>query len=152
MIIADLAVAAASLILGISFFFGKPSLIFVYFILFIIALGETFHKPALQATIPQLVPEGELTKAGGLGQMVSSVCAMAGPMLGALLMSITSLQYIMLVDIVGAILAVSLLSMVKISRNTAIQSERPRIIEDMKQGIRAIRENKLLMRMFFRFL
>ena len=147
MIIADLAVAAASLILGISFFLGKPSLIFVYIILFIRALGETFHKPALQAAIPQLVPESELTKAGGLGQMVSSVCAMAGPMLGALLMSITSLQYIMFVDIVGALLAVLLLSVVRIGNHSAVQNEHPSIIEDMKHGIRAIRENKLLMKM-----
>ena len=147
MIIADLGVAAASLILGISFFLGKPSLIFVYIILFIRALGETFHKPALQAAIPQLVPESELTKAGGLGQMVSSVCAMAGPMLGALLMSITSLQYIMLVDIVGALLAVLLLSVVRVGNHSAVQNEHPRIIEDMKQGIHAIRENKLLMKM-----
>ncbi|PKO13346.1 MAG: macrolide efflux MFS transporter Mef(B) [Chloroflexi bacterium HGW-Chloroflexi-10] len=147
MIVADFAVATASLILGISFFFGKPSLFFVYFILFIRALGETFHKPALQAAIPQLVPESELTKAGGLGQMVSSICAMAGPMLGAFLMSITSMKYIMLVDIVGAILAVLLLCFVRIGKHSAVQGERPSIMEDMKQGFRAIRENKLLVKM-----
>jgi len=147
MIIADLTVAFASFILGISFFLGKPSLNFVYIILFIRALGETFHKPALQAAIPQLVPETELTKAGGLGQMVSSVCAMAGPMLGALLMSITSLKYIMLVDIVGAILAVLLLSVVKIGNHSAVQNEHRRIIGDMKQGLQAIKGNKLLMKM-----
>ncbi|MRS05046.1 MFS transporter [bacterium] len=130
-----------------AFLLGKPSLIFVYIILFIRALGETFHKPALQAAIPQLVPESELTKAGGLGQMVSSVCAMVGPMLGALLMSLTSLQYIMLVDIVGAIIAVSFLSMVRVGKHTITQNEHPRIIQDMKQGIQAIRENKLLMKM-----
>lgn len=147
MIIADIGVASASLILGISFFLGKPSLIFVFIILFIRALGETFHKPALQAAIPQLVPESELTKAGGLGQLVTSVCAMAGPMLGALLMSITSLQYIMLVDIVGAILAVLLLSVVRIGKHSVIQNDHPRIIEEMKQGIRALKENKLLIKM-----
>ncbi|MRS03660.1 MFS transporter, partial [bacterium] len=59
MIIADLGVAVASLALGIAFLLGKPSLIFVYIILFVRALGETFHKPALQAAIPQLVPESE---------------------------------------------------------------------------------------------
>ena len=104
MIIADCTVAISSLMLGIAFFFGTPSMIFVYGILFIRALGETFHKPAMQAMIPQLVPESELTKAGGLGQMVSSGCTMIGPMLGALLMSITTLQYVMLVDIIGATL------------------------------------------------
>ncbi len=147
MIIADLGVALASLALGISFFWGKPSIIFIYVVLFVRALGETFHKPALQAAIPQLVPESELTKAGGLGQMVSAVCAMAGPMLGALLMSITSLQYIMVVDIVGAILAVTFLTLVNVGNHSVVQNEHPRIIEDMKQGIHALKENKLLMKM-----
>lgn len=65
MIIADNVVASSSLLLGFLFFVGIESIIFVYIVLFIRALGETFHKPALQATIPQLVPPSELTKAGG---------------------------------------------------------------------------------------
>jgi len=89
MILADSAIAISSLLLSLSFFFGALSLVFIYFILFIRALGETFHKSAMQASIPQLVPVGELTKAGGLGQMIQSSCSMVGPMLGALLMSIT---------------------------------------------------------------
>jgi MFS family permease len=32
------------------------------------AICETFHKPALQAAIPSLVPKAELTKAAGMGQ------------------------------------------------------------------------------------
>jgi DHA3 family macrolide efflux protein-like MFS transporter len=144
MIIADSAVAASSLVLGLSFFFTMPSLIFIYIILFIRALGETFHKPAMQAAIPQLVPENQLTKAGGLGQMVQSACSMVGPMLGALLMSITTLQYAMLVDVLGAILAILTLSTVKIVKHN-VTSTKLRIIADMKQGIRAIKSNKALM-------
>jgi DHA3 family macrolide efflux protein-like MFS transporter len=145
MIIADSAVALSSLVLGLSFFFTIPSLIFIYFILFIRALGETFHKPAMQAAIPQLVPENQLTKAGGLGQMVQSACSMVGPMLGAFLMSITTLQYAMVVDVLGAVLAVLTLSSVKIAKH-AMTSAKLTIIADMKQGIRAIGTNKALMK------
>jgi MFS transporter, DHA3 family, macrolide efflux protein len=145
MIIADSAVALSSLVLGLSFFFTTPSLIFIYFILFIRALGETFHKPAMQAAIPQLVPENQLTKAGGLGQMVQSACSMVGPMLGAFLMSITNLQYALLVDVFGAVLAVLTLSFVKIAKHH-VASTKLSIIADMKQGIRAIKANKALMK------
>lgn len=129
MIIADSAVAVSSLALGLSFFFTTPSLIFIYFTLFIRALGETFHKPSMQAAIPQLVPENQLTKAGGLGQMVQSACSMVGPML---------------VDVFGAILAVLTLSSVKISKHN-MTSTRLSIIADMKQGIRSLKANKALM-------
>jgi DHA3 family macrolide efflux protein-like MFS transporter len=146
MMIADSAVAFSSLILGLSFFFGTPSLIFIYIILFVRALGETFHKPAMQAAIPQLVPESELTKAGGLGQMVQSACSMVGPMLGAFLMSITTLQYAMLVDVLGAVLAILTLSTVKIPKPTANVNRNLNVIEDMKHGIKAIKANKALLR------
>ncbi|MDF2593341.1 MAG: hypothetical protein K0S75_2807 [Clostridia bacterium] len=145
MIIADSTVAISSLVLGLSFFFTTPSLIFIYFILFIRALGETFHKPAMQAAIPQLVPENQLTKAGGLGQMVQSACSMVGPMLGAFLMSITTLQYAMVVDVFGAVLAVLTLSSVKIAKHT-VASAKLNVIADMKEGIKSIRTNKALMK------
>jgi MFS transporter, DHA3 family, macrolide efflux protein len=146
MIAADIAVALSSLILAVAFFFGTPALWLVYAVLFARALGETFHKPALQAAIPQLVPKDQLTRAGGLGQTISSLIAMAGPMLGALLMSITSLQYLMLLDIIGAALAVLTLTFVKISMHTTRNSQRPKIIADMKMGIQAIRANAVLIR------
>jgi MFS transporter, DHA3 family, macrolide efflux protein len=145
MIIADSTVAVSSLMLGLSFFFTTPPLIFIYFILFIRALGETFHKPAMQAAIPQLVPKNQLTKAGGLGQMVQSACSMVGPMCGAFLMSIATLQYAMLVDVVGALLAVLTLSSVKISKHT-VTSAKLNVISDMKQGIKAMKANKALMK------
>jgi DHA3 family macrolide efflux protein-like MFS transporter len=147
MIIADSAVALSSLFLGVLFSIGIKSIIFVYIVLFIRALGETFHKPALQAAIPQLVPPTELTKAGGFGQMINSATSMVGPMLGAFLMSITTLQYAMLVDVLGAILAVSTLSFVKTPKHMIEQRNKLSIIQDMKQGIRAFNSNKALRRL-----
>ena len=69
-------VAASSLLLGILFFLGIHSLTLVYVVLFVRALGETFHKPALQALIPQIVPQDELIKEGGFGQMINTACTM----------------------------------------------------------------------------
>lgn len=147
MIIADIAVAASSLFLGVSLFIGMESMILVYIVLFIRALGETFHKPALQAAIPQLVPVSELTKAGGFGQMIHSACSMAGPMLGAFLMSVTTLQYAMLVDVLGAIFSVITLSFVKMPKHIADHKTKLSIIDDMKHGISAFKSNKALLRL-----
>ncbi len=147
MIVADVAVAFSSLLLGFLFFLGIESIIYVYLVLFIRALGETFHKPALQTLIPQLVPPTELTKAGGLGQMINSACSMAGPMLGALLMSLSTLQYVMLIDVFGAAIAVTILSLTKIPKSTLNHRVKTSFLHDMKQGINAIRSNKALLRL-----
>jgi DHA3 family macrolide efflux protein-like MFS transporter len=147
MIIADCVVALSSLFLGALFFIGIQKILFVYIVLFVRALGETFHKPALQAAIPQLVPSSELTKAGGFGQMIHSACSMAGPMLGAFLMSVTTLQYAMLVDVLGAVFAVLTLSFVKVPKHTIDQKSKLSIIQDMKHGICAFKSNKALLRL-----
>lgn len=147
MIIADCVVALSSLLLGILFFIGIKSIVIVYIVLFVRALGETFHKPTLQAVIPQLVPTSELTKAGGFGQMINSACSMVGPMLGAFLMSVTTLQYAMLVDVMGAAFAVSTLSFVKIPKHISDPRSKMSFLQDMKQGIFAFKSNKALIRL-----
>lgn len=52
------------------------SIYFVYIVLFIRALGETFHKPAMQALIPEIVPKENLEKVISL---VISIMSFAAP-------------------------------------------------------------------------
>lgn len=145
--IADGVVALSSLVLGILFFLGIESLILVYIVLFIRALGETFHKPALQALIPQIVPQEKLIKAGGFGQMLNTLCTMLGPMLGALLMSISTLKWIMFVDVIGALLAIMTLFNIKISYLNTFKPQLSDFIQDIKQGLSAIKSNQILLRL-----
>jgi len=146
-ILADMIVALSSLFLCILFLLNSCSIYFVYLVLFIRALGETFHKPAMQALIPDIVPESELTKAGGFGQMISSACSMIGPMLGALIMSITTLPFAMLVDVIGAIFAIITLSLVTVSKTMTHSIDKLNVFRDMKQGVQAIKANKALLRL-----
>ena len=82
MIIADGLIAISSIVLGVAFLTGTPSLYFIYLIFFIRGLGSTFHGPAMQAAIPMLVPEEYLVKVGGWGQLVNAGSFMIGPVLG----------------------------------------------------------------------
>lgn len=151
MVMADTLVAIASLILFILCFSETPPLWMVYVVLFMRAIGETFHKPSLSAAIPQLVPKEELIKAGGLGQLVNSACSIIGPMLGALLMSVATLQVAMFVDIVGAILAVLILLTIKLEKPVSATGGKIYVIDDMKKGLTAIKENKAIVSAFIPF-
>lgn len=144
MILADGLVALSSAVLGISFLLGEPSITFIYGILFVRALGSTFHAPALQAAIPMLVPMEELVRVGGLGQMINSLVTMAGPVIGATLMSLFNVQSIMLVDIIGATLAIITLLFINVPDIKKSKVEL-HFKEDMQQGVIAIRNNKPLM-------
>jgi DHA3 family macrolide efflux protein-like MFS transporter len=145
MIAADGLVALSSVILGVAFLMtDMPPVWFIYTILFLRGLGNTFHSPAIQSAIPLLVPAEMLTKAGGWGNLVSSVSNMLGPVLGAALMGVFSIASIMLVDIFGAIFAIVCLLFVKIP-DVPQSAEKPNFHEDFRQGISAMKKNKPLM-------
>lgn len=80
--------------------------------------------------------------------MINSATTMIGPMLGAFLLTMTILQWVMLVDVVGAIMAIVRLSLVKVSKHHVNESTKFDILNEMKQGLRVIVSNKALLRLF----
>lgn len=149
MIAADGLVALSSVILGVAFLLVEaPPIWFVYIVLFLRGLGNTFHAPAMQAAIPMLVPPEMLTKAGGWGNLISSLSTMLGPVLGAALMGFVSIPGIMVVDILGAAFAIACLLLVKIP-DVPRSNEKLHLLSDMRQGLHAIRENRPLMAIFW---
>jgi DHA3 family macrolide efflux protein-like MFS transporter len=105
MMMADPFIASVSALLAILFSIGIPSVRIVYVILFLRAAGSVFHAPAMQAAMPMLVPESELTKTGGWSQFIQSGSLMMGPVLGTMLMTAFSIPVVMLVDVAGAVIA-----------------------------------------------
>lgn len=149
MIAADSFVALSSVILAVGFILLEtPPVWFIYLILFMRGIGNTFHSPAMQAAVPMFVPAPMLTKAGGWGNLIVSVSTMLGPVLGAGLMSILPIAAIMLVDILGALFAIVCLLKVAIP-DIPKSEERIQVIEDLKKGFAAMRSNKPLMTVFF---
>lgn len=148
MIAADGLVALSSAVLALFFALSAaPPIWVIYVVLFIRGVGNTFHSPAMQAAIPMLVPPELLTKAGGWGNLIASGSSMIGPILGAALMGLASMPVIMLVDIAGAVIAIFCLMFVRIP-DVPRTDEKLRFLGDLKQGLRAIRENKPLAGIF----
>ncbi len=149
MIAADGLVALSSIILGMAFLtMPTPPVWFIYLVLFLRGLGNTFHTPAMQAAIPTFVPAEMLTKAGGWGNMIQSLSGMLGPVLGAALMALLPMAAIMLVDILGAAFAIICLLFVVVP-DIAQSGEKVRVWSDMKQGFIAMQANRPLMAVFF---
>ena len=145
MIVADGLVALSSALIGIAFWvLQEPPLWMIYGALALRGVGGAFHSPAMQAAIPLLVPEDMLTKAGGWGNLIVSAGTLLGPVLGALLITVMPVAPIMLVDILGAAFAIISLLFVAIP-DLPTTMEKPRILDDFKDGFRAMRDNRPLM-------
>jgi len=114
MILADAAVALATLVLAILFWLGQAELWHVYAILFIRALGGTFHGPAISASTSLMVPPEHLTRIQGMNQMLNGGLNIISAPLGALLLQLLPLQGVLLIDLVTAALAITTVLLVRV--------------------------------------
>jgi DHA3 family macrolide efflux protein-like MFS transporter len=149
MIAADGLVALTSIVLGAAFLITPvPPVWFIYTVLFLRGVGNTFHAPAMQAAIPTFVPAEMLTKAGGWGNMIQSLSNLLGPVLGAALMTVLPMAAVMPADILGAVFAIICLLFVRIP-DIPQTGEKTKVWSDLKQGFAAMRANRPLMAVFF---
>lgn len=148
MILADMTVALGSLLLFITMYFNEPSIPLVIVILVIRSLTTAFHMPAMQASIPLLAPEEHLTKVAGWGQMVSSISNIAGPALGMSLLAVSSLEWVLMLDVFGAVIASSILLFIHIPRVSRTEDGvSGSFITEMKEGYHAIVKHPVVLKL-----
>lgn len=144
MIISDLLIAAASLSLSISGFFGEISIPLIMIVLFIRSVGTAFHVPSLQAITPLIVSKDELPKYSGYSQTLQSISLLLSPVLASFFFSIWSLQAIVMLDVLGAIIGVFTLCIVTIPKiKIDFENTKIDIALEMKEGIATLKKNRL---------
>jgi MFS transporter, DHA3 family, macrolide efflux protein len=118
MLAADGFVAVASLLLAWLFSAGIADIPHVLALLFLRALGAAFHSPAMTASTTLMVPEKHLTRIQGLNQSMQGLLTIAAAPLGALLLAIFSMTWVMMVDVGTALLAILPLLAIRVPRPT----------------------------------
>lgn len=141
MIFSDLGIAFFTLLMGALFYFDLVEIWHIYLLLAIRSIGSAFHFPSMQASIPLLAPESQLTRIAGINQVLYSISSIAGPALGALCCELLEMDVIVLIDVAGAIWACSTLAFVKIPK-VKPKSDDKNIIRDLKEAFNAIYTNK----------
>jgi DHA3 family macrolide efflux protein-like MFS transporter len=133
MIVADALVALATLVLAVLFWTGTVEVWQVFVILFIRALGGTFHWPAMQASISLIVPQEKLTRVQGLNEMLNGGMNIIAAPVGALLVSTVSMTAVLAIDLVTAAIAISTLLLVAIPQPArAVDTTASSAIRSMK--------------------
>jgi len=138
MIFADLFIALCTLLLASLFRITEPKIFYVYLLLVLRSAGMAFHVPAMQASVPLLAPQDKLMKIAGINNMIHSVSTIASPALAALLISLFELQWILLIDVGGAIIGISTLLMVHIPDPEREERATPHIGRELLEGLREV--------------
>ncbi len=139
MIVADLGTALVTLVLVVIAFNGTLQPWHVYIAMFLRSLGQGFHWPAMQSSTALLVPDEHLSRVAGMNQALNGAMNIVAPPLGALLLSVMELHWVLTIDILTAFLAVIPLLFVIIPQPkhaTEMDTASPvkTILRDVKEG------------------
>ena len=107
------------------------------------SLGAGIQTPAVNAVIPQLVPEEQIMRFNGINSTMQSVVQFAAPAAAGALLTVSTLSSTLMIDIATAIVGIGLLSAVMIPRQ-ALQNEGASVFTDMKIGIEYALSDKLI--------
>lgn len=144
MIWADLFIAAVSLLLIFVTIQGQIPPAVILAVLFFRSVGAAFHEPTLGAVTPQIVPAEELTRCAGYTQSLESVSMIVSPAIAAILYASLDMNYIVMMDVGGAILAVITVLCVSIPRQHVQHREDSRIhiIRESVEGFHIIKSER----------
>ena len=107
------------------------------------SVGAGIQTPAVNAVIPQLVPEEYLMKYNGLNATVQSVVQFAAPAVAGAVLSIGTFRATLFIDILTALVGIGLLSCVLLPKQEA-SNENVSILSEIKAGIRYSFSDKLI--------
>ena len=107
------------------------------------SFGAGIQTPAVNAVIPQLVPEDQIMRFNGINATMQSVVQFAAPAAAGVLLTINTLSSTLIIDTATAIVGIGLLSAVIIPKQ-AIQNKETSVFIDMKIGIKYTLSDKLI--------
>ena len=143
---ADMLTAFATfiMVLAIPHISSEPILLSGLLVMSIIrSLGAGIQSPAVNAVIPQLVPEDQLMRYNGINATMQSIVNFAAPAAAGAVFAVSTLSTTLMIDIVTAILGTGLLSCLALPKQNA-PTEKASLFSDMKIGVSYAFSNKLI--------
>lgn len=144
MMLSDTFIALATLVLVVLFWIGNVPTAAIFIILAVRSIGSAFHGPSFQASIPLMAPKDKIVKIAGINQTIMSLTNIIAPMLAGILYGIWRIEFIILLDIIGAIFGVISIGVVKIPK-VEKKEEKSHFMTEMKEGIKEIVHSKFIL-------
>ncbi len=146
MIYGDLATMLLTLALVVLFYTNTIQVWHIYVVMAGRGISGSFQMPALEASIPMIVPEKHLARANGLNMTLRGAMYIVAPPVGAFLIEALEMQWVLSVDIITAVIAIGFLIPLGIPQppRTTL-SVKPNVIGDMVQGFRYVASSRGLL-------
>ncbi|WP_373207913.1 MFS transporter [Clostridium paraputrificum] len=107
------------------------------------SIGAGIQTPAVNAVIPQLVPEEYLMKYNGINATMQSIVQFAAPAVAGTVLSVGTFRSTLFIDIVTALIGIGLLSCVLLPKQEA-SNENASVFAEIKAGISYAFSDKMI--------
>ena len=105
--ISDAAIALITLVVAILYMMGTRNVWVLFAAVMARSAGQGVQQPAVNALIPQLVPEEHLTRFNGIQSTAQSLTMFAAPMAAGALLTFLPIEYIFLIDVATAAIGIA---------------------------------------------
>jgi DHA3 family macrolide efflux protein-like MFS transporter len=144
-IVSDSVIALATLILAVFMLSGVEDLWLIFLIMAVRSIGAGVQMPAISALVPQIVPTDKLLTVNGINSSISSSLQLFAPVAAAAVYSTMSLSAILFIDVVTAVIGISLLATVAVPTLARVANEdKPSYFADLKEGMEYIFSHQLV--------
>jgi len=146
--VSDTLIALTTLILFFIVRAGDPSMTLLFVALAIRSIGTGVQNPAVNAVIPQLIPESELMRINGFFVSMTSLIAFLAPALAASVLGWLGLAPALLVDMSTALIGVGITATVFFPPLRHTEEEATSSIQGLKDAFAYLRTHPFLKRLF----
>lgn len=144
-IVSDSSIALATFLLALFMLTGVDDLWLIFLVMAVRSVGAGFQMPAISALLPQIVPTEKLMRVNGINSSIQSSLTLLAPVAAAGLYTTMSLVGILFIDVVTAIIGLSLLATIAVpTLARAADQEKPSYFADLKDGIKYIFSHELV--------
>lgn len=144
-IISDSTIALATLVLAFFMLSGVDDLWLIFLVMAVRSIGAGVQTPAISALLPQIVPTDKLMRVNGINSSVQSSLMILAPVAAAGIYSTMSLSTILFIDVVTAVIGLSLLATIAVPTLARVASdEKPSYFTDLREGMKYIFSNDLV--------
>lgn len=146
---ADILTAASTLALAIFFLAGYKELWLIFVVSGIRSVGAGIQSPAVNALLPQIVPTERLMRVNSINGTLQPFIMILSPIAAGALMSLSQLEAIFFIDVVTAMLAVSLLLALRVpAHHKAAVEQQSGYLSDLKEGLDYLKRNRTIRALF----
>lgn len=144
----DAFIAITTFMLAILFLIGYDAIWLLFAASAIRALGSAIQTPAVNAFIPLLVPKEKLTKVNAINGSIQSAIMFISPMISGALLHVADLEVIFFLDVVTAVIAISVLVFLLHvpAHQKASETQISNYLDDLKAGLSYVKQHNFIKR------